>query len=206
MIIDAPTMQVALPPRRFEFRPAEALSEEEFFQLCQRNRDLRLERTPNGTIVVMPPTGGATGSRNQEITRQLGNWAREDGTGAAFDSSTGFTLPDGGTRSPDAAWVCRDRLASLPPEQKERFVPLCPDFAIELRSPSDTLPDLLDKMEEYLANGLQLGWLIDPGEERVYVFRPEQPRATLDAPTALNGAPILPGFTLKLAPIWNLDL
>jgi Uma2 family endonuclease len=154
----------------------------------------------------MPPTGGATGHRNLKIAAQLDRWAEADGTGVAFDSSTGFTLPDGGTRSPDAAWVRRDRLASLPPEQKERFVPLCPDFAIELRSPSDTLPDLLDKMEEYVANGLHLGWLIDPGEERVYAFRPDGPRTMLDAPTALNGAPVLPGFTLELAPIWNPEL
>lgn len=206
MIVDALTMQVALPPQRFEFRPTEAFSEEAFFQFCQRNRDLRLERTSNGTIIVMPPTGGVTGHRNSKITAQLDRWAEADGSGVAFDSSTGFTLPNGSTRSPDAAWVRQERLASLSPEQKERFLPLCPDSAIELRSPSDTLPSLLDKMAEYVANGLQLGWLIDPIEERAYVFRPEQPRTTLDAPTALDGPPVLPGFTLELAPIWNPDL
>lgn len=205
MIVDAPTMQVALPPRRFEFQPAEAFSEEDFFQLCQRNRDLRLEHTSNGTIIVMPPAGGATGHRNSEITAQLRNWAKADGSGVAFDSSTGFTLPDGSTRSPDAAWVQRERLATLSTEQKERFLPLCPDFAIELRSPSDTLPDLLDKMEAYVTNGLQLGWLIDPLDERVHLFRPDQSPTILDAPSSLSGDPPLSGFTLDLEPIWNPD-
>lgn len=206
MIVDAPTMQVALPPGRFEFRPAETLSEEDFFQLCQRNRDLRLERTSTGTIIVMPPAGGATGHRNAKITAQLDRWADADGTGVAFDSSTGFTLPDGSTRSPDAAWVQRERLAELSPEQKERFLPLCPDFAIELRSPSDTLPDLLDKMEKYVANGLQLGWLIDPIEQRVHIVRPNRSPTLLDASSSLSGDPILSGFTLDLEPIWNPDL
>jgi len=206
MIVDAPTMQIALPPRRFEVRPAEDFSDEEFFELCQRNSDLRLERTSNGTLIIMPPAGGATGYRNSEITAQLRNWTKQDGSGVAFDSSTGFDLPDGSTRSPDAAWVRRERLAALTPHEKERFLPLCPDFAIELRSPSDALSDLLGKMEEYGANGLELGWLVDPIEKRVHVFRPDPTHTVLDAPSSLSGDPLLSGFTLDLEPIWNPDL
>lgn len=206
MLVEEATMQVALPPRRFEFRPAEAFSDEEFFRLCQHNRDLRLERTAHGTIIVMPPAGGATGHRNLEIAAQLRNWAREDSTGVAFDSSTGFDLPSGATRSPDAAWVQRERLANLSPQEKERFLPLCPDFALELRSPSDALSDLQRKMEEYLENGCRLGWLIDPMEQRVHIYRPDQPVETLKAPDAVSGDPVLPGFTLDLGPVWDPDL
>lgn len=206
MIVDAPTIQISLPRRRFAFQPAEEFSDEDFVQLCRHNRDLHLERTANGTIIVMPPAGGTTGYRNSEITAQLRNWAQSDGSGVAFDSSTGFDLPNGSTRSPDAAWVQRERLAVLSSEQKERFLPLCPDFAVELRSPSDRLSDLQEKMQEYVDNGCRLGWLIDPEERRVHVYRPDQPVNVVKHPSTLSGDPVLSGFTLDLTPIWNPEL
>lgn len=180
------------------------LTAEQFRRLCQLNRDWRFERTAGGDIVVMPPTGGATGARNAEIAAQLRQWARADGTGVSFDSSTGFELPNGATRSPDAAWVSRGRLASLSEADKEDFLPLCPEFVIELRSPSDRLPDLTGKMLEYLANGAALGWLIDPLERCVHVFRAGQPPERLAQPLDLAADPTLPGFRLNLRDIWAI--
>lgn len=185
------------------FEPGIRLSDEQFFQLCQQNRDLRLERTAEGDIVVMPPAGGATGARNSNLNMQLAVWAEADGSGITFDSSTGFTLPNGATLSPDAAWVRKARLARLTDAQKERFLPLCPDFVAELRSPSDSLPALHDKLAEYIANGARLGWLIDPETRRVHVYRPDTPVETLDAPARLSGDPVLPGFTLDLTRLWE---
>ncbi|HEX8070797.1 MAG TPA: Uma2 family endonuclease [Pyrinomonadaceae bacterium] len=183
--------------------PPLTMTDEQFFLLARHNRDLRLERTAEGDLIVMPPTGGATGNRNMEINRQFGNWARTDGTGAAFDSSTGFKLPNGAERSPDAAWVRHERLAALTREQKEKFIPLCPDFALELRSPSDDLADVQAKLEEYIANGAQLGWLVDPQERRVHVYRPGAPPEILEHVESVAGAPVLPGFTLDLKEIWE---
>jgi Uma2 family endonuclease len=175
----------------------------QFRELCQLNRDWRFERTAEGAIVIMPPTGGATGARNAEIAAQLRQWAKADGTGVSFDSSTGFELPSGATRSPDAAWVRRARLAALSERDKDDFVPLCPDFVIELRSRSDRVTDLIAKMAEYAANGAALGWLIDPIERRVHVFRPGQPPERLDEPSDLSAEPALPGFHLDLRDIWS---
>jgi Uma2 family endonuclease len=190
-------------PLVLHVRPAIDLTSEQFFALCQLNRDLRMERTAKGDIVVMPPTGGATGARNVRLVTQLSLWAERDGAGIVFDSSTGFELPNGATRSPDAAWVRRTRLAHLSAEQKERFIRLCPDFVIELRSPSDSLRLTEEKMREYSANGAELGWLIDPEQRRVHVYRPGLDTQRIDEPTELAGEPVLPGFVLHLAPIWD---
>ncbi len=166
---------------------------------------LRLERTAAGEIIIMPPTGGETGHRNLQIGARLAQWAEKDGTGVGFDSSAGFVLPNGATRSPDAAWVRRGRLAGLTPEERGRFLPLAPDFVIELRSPSDRLADLQAKLEEYMANGVRLGWLLDPAEGTAYVFRPDTPPARLEHPGCLEGDPELPRFTLDLGDIWQPD-
>ena len=173
------------------------LSDEQFYRLCQANRDLRLERTAEGKLIIMPPTGWETGNRNFRIAQQLGNWADADGTGIGFDSSTGFKLPNGAIRSPDAAWVKRDRLEALNPDP-DKFLPICPDFAIELRSASDRLSDVQGKMQEYLENGLRLGWLINPQDRQVEVYCPDQPIEILNAPTELSADSVLPGFTLSL--------
>jgi Uma2 family endonuclease len=138
-------------------RPALDLSEDQFFEFCQLNRDLRIERTAEGEWLIMPPTGGDTGDRNAEITMQLRVWVKRDGTGRTYDSSTGFRLPNGATRSPDASWLSNERLAQFSEQQRERFLPTCPDFVLELWSRSDRLADVQDKMAEYLANGARLG-------------------------------------------------
>jgi Uma2 family endonuclease len=204
--------QEALPPAPeagalvLHLRPVINLTKKQFFKLCQLNRDLRLERTAEGDILVMPPTGARTGARNFELSVQFGVWAKRDGSGIAFDSSTGFELPNGAMRSPDVAWVRRARLAAVTPPEREKFLPLCPDFVVELCSPSDSLRVTQEKMTEYCANGAQLGWLIDPEERRVYVYRPGASVEPLDAPAQLSGDPVLPGFVLDLAPIWEPGL
>ena len=183
--------------------PSVEMDDEQFFHFCRVNRDLRIERTAGGEIEIMPPTGWDTGRRNMAIAGQLWMWAQRDGTGSATDSSTGFNLPDGATRAPDAAWVRRERLAGISAEQRQRFLPLCPDFVIELRSPSDSLDALRDKMKEYMKNGARLGWLLDAPEKRCYVYRPGIEVELLENPAILSAEPELPGFTLDLAPIWN---
>jgi len=173
------------------------LSDEQFYRLCQVNRDLRLERTAEGKLIVMPPTGWETGNRNSKLNQRLGNWADRDGSGLVFDSSTGFILPNKAIRSPDAAWVKRDRLKALRPDPN-RFLPLCPDFAIELRSASDDLDTLQAKMQEYLENGMQLGWLLNPYDQQVEIYRVGQPVEVLNSPKKLSGETVLPGFVLQL--------
>lgn len=182
------------------------LTSEQFWQLCQLNRDWRFERNPGGEIKVMPPTGGITGARSLNIAVQLGRWSERDGSGAAFDSSTGFALPNGAIRSPDAAWVSRERLSALTEEEKERFLPLCPDFVLELRSPSDGLNELLAKVCEYVQNGARLAWLIDPVEGCAYVSRPGSETERFELPDKLSGDPELPGFVLELAQVWTPNL
>ena len=186
-------------------RPALDMSDEQFFEFCQLNRDWRIERTAEGDLIIMAPAGGETGTRNAFLTTFLTSWALQDGTGMPFDSSTGFNLPNGATRSPDAAWVKRSRLATLTPEQKRQFLPLCPDFVIELRSASDRLKTVQDKMQEYIDNGAQLGWLIDPLDRRVSISRPGVEVECLDNPATVAGDPELPGFVLDLKAIWELS-
>ena len=187
-------------------KPAIKMTDDEFFALCQLNRDLRLERNAEGDIKVMPPTGGETGNRNAEITGQLVIWTKQDGTGAAFDSSTGFKLPNGADRSPDAAWVQKSRLAVLTQEEKEKFLPLCPDFVIELLSPSDELEEVKAKMDEYIENGARLGWLLEPRSRRVYVYRPGESVIMIENTGQISGDPELPGFVLKLREIWEPNI
>ncbi len=183
--------------------PAVEMDDEQFFAFCRQNSELRIERSAEGDLIVMPPAGWETGSRNAIITHLLTAWALRDGTGVASDSSTGFILPNGATRSPDAAWVPLARLRALTPQQKERFLPLCHDFVVELRLPSDSLPPLQAKLEEYLANGTRLGWLLDAPNRRAYVYRPGAEVEQLDHPPTLSGEPELPGFVLDLALVWE---
>lgn len=190
------------PPLIVQMEPVLHMTEDEFFEFCQLNRDLRIERNAQGELIIMPPAGGETGKRNAEITIQLGLWAKRNGEGTTFDSSTGFRLPNGAVRSPDASWVRRSRLNTLSPDQREKFLPLCPDFLIELRSPTDSLITLQEKMREYLDNGAQLGWLIDPAQRRVTVYRPQASVQALDNPETLSGDPVLAGFVLDLREIW----
>lgn len=178
-----------------------ALTDEQFFQLCQNNRDLRFERTKLGELIIMPPTGGETGRRNARITQRLLNWADTDGTGIAFDSSTCFKLPNGAERSPDASWVKKERWEALTPEQKEKFPPLCPDFVVELRSPSDSLEKVRSKMQEYMENGAILGWLINPKNKQVEIYRLNQDVEILENPATLLGENVLPGFVLSIEQI-----
>ncbi len=200
-MVQAP--QSTLPLLNVPREVALQVTPEQFAALATANRDLRLERTAQGHLVVNPPTGGETGHRNLNLTTQLGVWFEANDTlGIAFDSSTGFELPNGANRSPDAAWVRQDRWAALSAEQREGFIPLCPDFVVELRSKTDSLKDLQAKMQEYLKNGAQLGWLIDPKHQRVEVYRAGQEVEVLDAPMTLSGEGVLPGFTLSLKRIW----
>jgi Uma2 family endonuclease len=203
-----PALAPTAPPPllRVQFAPAVEMTDEQFFQLCQQNRDLRLERTSKGELIVMAPASSATGHRNLKIAAQLDRWAEKDGAGLAFDSSSGFDLPDGSIRAPDAAWVRRERLAKLSKEEKKGFFPLCPDFLVELRSPSDPRAGLQEKMRKYVENGLRLGWLIDPQTRQVTVYRPDADPDTLDHPDEVRGAPVLEGFTLNLDAIWTPDL
>jgi Uma2 family endonuclease len=178
------------------------LTDEQFFQLCQNNRDVKFERSALGELIIMPPTGGETGNREGRLGQQLYNWTDTDGTGIAFSSSTGFKLPNGADRSPDAAWLKLERWQALTPEQRQRFAPLCPDFVIEILSPSDSLKTTQAKMREYLDNGAQLGFLINRKSRQIEIYRPEQSVEVLDNPQTVSGEPLLPGFILNLAPIW----
>jgi len=183
--------------------PLARMSDDAFFEFCRANPELRIEQTAEGDLVIMPPAGSESGGQNFILTGLFFAWVRADGTGKGFDSSTGFTLPNGAKRSPDLSWVRRDRWEALTPEERRRFAPLCPDFVAELRSPTDDLDDLQAKMEEYLANGAQLGWLIDPIEKRVHLYSPGQTAVSLDNPSQIVGDPVLPGFTLDLQEIWD---
>jgi len=179
------------------------VTQEQFELLSAANRDLKLERTANGELIVNPPTGGESGKRNLSISTQLGNWVEaHEALGEGFDSSTGFRLPNGADRSPDASWVRRDRWESLTPEQRKGFVPLCPDFVIELRSESDSLAKLQSKMREYIANGARLGWLIDPQHKQVEIYRAGKDVDILEHPTELSGEAVLPGFVLTFKRVW----
>lgn len=182
-------------------RPTLTLTDEQFEVICRANRDLKFERTAQGELVVMSLTGGDTGRRNLRLTGQLWLWNQQSGLGEGFDSSTGFRLPNGAIRSPDAAWVRLERWQALTLEQRKKFVPLCPDFLVELRSPSDELEDIQAKMQEYLANGLLLGWLIDPHRQMVEIYRPNQSVEILNHPTTLSGESVLPEFVLDLTDI-----
>ncbi len=181
------------------------LTDETFFQLCQNNRDYRFERNKSGELLIMSPTGGETGRRNIKITTQLEIWSSRNSTGVCFDSSTGFKLPNGSDRSPDATWIKRERWDNLTSEEKQKFPPIVPDFVIELRSRTDDLSVLQNKMIEYQENGVRLGWLIDPVNKQVEIYRLNQSVEIVQNPVNLSGEDVLYGFILDLQPIFNLD-
>lgn len=179
-----------------------SLSEEQFELLCRDNRDMRIELTAKGELIIMPPTGFMSGWRNSNLNAQLFNWTKTAGTGVCFDSSTLFTLPNGAKRSPDASWISLESCNALTDDEKEGFAPICPDFVLELRSPTDRLSNLQDKMVEYIENGAQLGWLIDPKNKQVHISRPNQAVEILENPESVSGEPVLKGFVLNLSEIW----
>ena len=189
-------------PARFvpklRFASSAPLTDRLFTRLCSANPELRLERTARRELVIMPPAGAESGGRNVPLTGQLYNWVKATGLGKSFDSSTGFTLPNGAIRSPDASWVTRDRWEALTSEEQKKFAPLCPDFVVELRSETDPLRDIRAKMREYRSQGARLGWLLDPKRKVVEVYRPGRRVAVLQAPATLSGEDVLPGFVLDL--------
>ncbi len=174
------------------------ITDEEFERICAQNPDLRIEMTSEGKMLIRLPVVMDGGHRNFKLTTRFGAWVEADGSGVGFDSSTGFTLPNGAKRSPDASWMRQERWDALTPEQRNEFGHLCPDFVVELRSKTDRLKTLQDKLEEYIENGAQLGWLIDPLQHKAYVYRPDAPVEILDHPLTLSGEPLLPGFVLNL--------
>ena len=182
------------------------LDDDLLLAFCEANRDLRIERNAHGDLEIMPPTGAETGTRNSDLNCDFVNWARADGRGRVFDSSTGFLLPSGAMRAPDLAWVRRERLAALSRGQKRKFLPLVPDCLIELASPQDASDALHAKMREWRAAGVRLGWLILPDRRQVWRYTPDAEPVRLDHPETLGDADLLPGLALPLARIWEPDL
>jgi Uma2 family endonuclease len=182
--------------------PSMPLSEQQFFDLCQANPDIKIERNARGELFFKPPTGGETGKRNAKVTSRFVVWNEDTDLGEVFDSSTGFKLPNGANRSPDVAWVKKERWVALPPEAREKFPPIAPDFVLELMSPSDDLETAQTKMQEYLDNGVRLGWRINRQKRQVEIYRPDSPTQILDAPEQLSGEEVLPGFALNLNVVW----
>jgi Uma2 family endonuclease len=182
--------------------PIIKLTEDQFFQLCQENDNIRLERTAKGELIIMSPAGGETSSSNAGLTAQLWIWNEPNKLGKVFDSSGGFKLPNGANKSPDAAWVTLERWNALTPEQQKKFPPLCPDFVVELLSPSDSLKETQDKMREYRDNGALLGLLINRKNRQVEIYRPGAEVEVLDNPTQVLCESVLPGFVLNLGSIW----
>jgi Uma2 family endonuclease len=182
--------------------PIVKLTDEQFFQLCQENENIRLERTAKGELIIMSPAGGETGSSNAGLTAQIWIWNQQKKLGKVFDSSTGFKLPNNANRAPDASWVKLERWDALTPEQQKKFPPICPDFVVELMSPSDSLKETQDKMKEYRDNGAVLGWLINRKLRQVEIYRPNQEVEILQSPTTVSSEDILPGFVLSLESIW----
>ena len=195
----APTPEVASVGRQTLAEYLLHLSEDEFYAFCQQNREQKFERRADGNIELMSLTGGESGRRNSELTTDLTIWNRQHRLGQVFDSSTGFRLPNGAVRSPDAAWVSQAAWEALTPEQRRKHVPLCPDFAVELLSETDSISDIVVKMQEYLDNGLRLGWLIDPKTETARVFRPNGSVEVKTFADTLSGEDVLPGFAFALA-------
>lgn len=182
--------------------PEWPMTDDQFFEFCQINSELRIERNKSGELLIMTPTGSETGNREGNIFGPLWVWAEQDGTGLAFTSSTGFKLSIG-DKSPDAAWIKLERWNALSAEQKQKFAPICPDFVVELRSASDNLKPLQEKMQEYMREpGVQLGWLIDRKNRRVYIYRPGLADECLENPAIVSGDPVLPGFLLNMSKIW----
>ena len=186
-------------------RPLFEMNDEQFEEFCRLNRDLRIEMTAEGDLIIMPPTLSRTGNRNANITGQLWVWTNADGTGLSFDSSALFLLPNGAKRSPDASWVSKTRLRILSETERAKFLPLCPDFVVELRSSSDSLGELREKMREYIANGAQLGWLLDPTTRSVYVYRANGSVEEIKNADRVEGESLLAEFVLNLKQIWDVE-
>ena len=187
-----------------DFSPlATKVSDDEFAELCRLNPELQIERTSEGELVIVAPTGGKTGRRNAKLTVAIGLWAERNGTGQRFDSSTLFSLPNGARRSPDLSWIRNERWEALSAAQQEQFPPLCPDFVVELRSRTDSLKSQKEKMEEYLSNGADLGWLIGPLERTVHVYRAGADPEVLEDPQEVSGEPLLNGFVLDVRALWD---
>ena len=189
-------------PLTLNFRAIE-MTDDQLVQFCADNRELRIELTAKKELIIMPPANPTSSQENSSLTAQIYFWTKRDGRGLCFDSSAGFTFPNGAMRSPDASWIARERWESLDAADRRRFSHIAPDFVTELRSPSDRLATLQAKMAEYIENGVRLGWLIDPRQRRVYVYRPGQPVQTLENPETVSGESVLPGFTLNLREIWQ---
>jgi Uma2 family endonuclease len=203
-------LPTATPPPAVDFpeisillSPAVPMTQDQFFDFCQLNADKRFERTAEGELIILPPSGGDTGFQDAEVCAQLRNWAKALGRGKVSAPSGGYILPNGANRAPDAAWVSPEQLATITPEQRKKFLPVCPFFLIEMMSLSDTLKKLQEKMEEYMANGCRLGWLIIPDKKQVRAYRPGQPVQVLDNLQTVSGDPELPGFVLDLDPVWR---
>ena len=203
--IEAPALtqeDIYLPaPLVLDFRAME-MTDEQFVQFCADNRERRIELTSEKELIIMPPAFPTTGLKNNALSAQVYNWSKQDGTGLSFDSSAGFTFPNGAMRSPDASWIARERWDALAEDELNKFSHIAPDFVVELRSDTDGLRTLQAKMEEYIENGVSLGWLIDPRQRRVYIYRPGQPVETLEDPVTVSGETLLPGFVLNLQDIW----
>ena len=176
-----------------------SFSDDEFFRFCEENELVRIERTAAHEIIIMPPAGFESSAASGQVYFELALWQRQSLSGVVLESSVGYALPDGAVLSPDASWVSPERLATVTPAQRQKFPPLCPDFVIEIKSPSDRIPTLQAKMEQWLRNGVQLGFLLDTESETAYVYRPGQPAETLPGfDRELSGEPVLPGFQLDL--------
>jgi len=179
------------------------MSDEDFFDFCQHHRELRIERNSDGEINIMPPTFSETGGRNFTLIGKFAVWTEKDGTGKGFDSSAGFTLPNGAIRSPDLSWMTAEKWNAIPKAKRKKIAPVCPDFVVELRSETDSLKKLQAKMQEYIENGASLGWLIDSIKKRVYVYCPNAEVEMLENPEIVSGEPLLKDFTLFLKEIWE---
>lgn len=191
-------------PIVLDFRDVlEKINDDEFESFCHHNPDLQIELTKEGELIIMPPTGGEIGIRNFSLIFEFGKWLEKNHNGVAFDSSTVFKLPNGARRSPDLAWAKNEKWNALSAEEKKKFPPICPDFVVELRSPSDSLLNLKNKMEEFIENGASLGWLIDPTTRTVFVYRPNVKTEVLENPESISGEPLLKNFALKMKKIWS---
>lgn len=194
--------QIAMTAVTVNFNSIIKLTDDQFYQLCRDNPDVKFERNANGEIIIMPPTGGETGNRNFELSADFAIWNRKYRLGVCFDSSTCFKLPKGADRSPDVSWIKQERWDTLTAEEKEKFPPIAPDFVLELMSPTDSLKKTQEKMQEYMENEVKLGWLIDRRTRRVEIYRLGQAVEVLESPTELSGEDVLPGFVLNLESIW----
>lgn len=192
------------PQLRLDFgKKWRKLSDDDFFDFCRDNPDVRIEMDKNGDIEIMAPVGNLISNKNFKLTGQFGNWVYKNASGVGFSSTTGFLLPNGSVRSPDLSWMTLKKWNAIPKSKRKKFAPVCPDFVVELRSETDTLAKLQSKMDEYIENGASLGWLIDAGKRKVYVYRPDSEVEVLNDPKEVSGDPLLIGFVLKMKNIWD---